>query len=247
MGHLVTISGDRVHKRYEAFDRDEHYRESTGLRLLERYAPGLAPRLIAVALDDRPPHLTMARLPGRPLSVADLAGPAHSAVYLALDRLYSAVPPAVLADLPCSLGAAEVMLPRVRRMCAKRPPHPAVAQWLDALDPAAVATVEPVFGRGDHNLANFLLAGEDVRLVDFEDSGRSDRIMELAQFMEHASAVSLTEADWAPFRRGLDAPQSARLADFRRLMAIFWLQLKAGTPLGAVYEQRALRLIRGRS
>jgi len=47
-----------------------------------------------------------------------------------------------------------------------------------------------VLGQGDGNLANFLWDGGQVRIVDFEDSGPSDRAFELAVLVEHLSAVA---------------------------------------------------------
>src|SRR4051794_32299866 len=54
---------------------------------------------------------------------------------------------------------------------------------LDRLDAG-----DPVLGQGDSNLANFLWDGTEVRIVDFEDSGPSDRAFELADLVEHISA-----------------------------------------------------------
>lgn len=246
MGHDVTIDGDLVSKRYESFARDEHRRESDGLRLLQRYAPGLAPVLISAALSERPPMVTMSRLPGRALTVADLAGPVRTALSTALQRMHRGVPAAVAACQPWSLGAAEVMLPRIRRMCSEHRPHPVVRDWLADLDPLAIGTDRAVFGRGDHNLENFLLDGDVVRLIDFEDSGRIDRIMELAQLIEHASTAEVPESTWTRFlaEQRLDRNERVRLAQCRRLMAVFWLQLKAGTAAAVYFQDRALRLIR---
>ncbi len=59
--------------------------------------------------------------------------------------------------------------------------------WAVAV-PGDPAGRQPVFGQGDANLANFLWDGERVRMVDFEDSGLSDRAFELAVLVEHISA-----------------------------------------------------------
>jgi thiamine kinase-like enzyme len=47
-----------------------------------------------------------------------------------------------------------------------------------------------VLGQGDANLANFLWDGTQIRIVDFEDSGPSNRTFELAVLVEHLSAWS---------------------------------------------------------
>ncbi|MFI8998260.1 phosphotransferase [Streptomyces sp. NPDC053542] len=66
-----------------------------------------------------------------------------------------------------------------------------------------------------------------VRLVDFEDSGRSDRAFELAEITEHVSAWSDShlpaEALLAHF--DLTRSETARLRDARRLCTVVWLFL----------------------
>jgi len=83
----------------------------------------------------------------------------------------------------------------------------------------------PVFGQGDGNLANFLWDGERVRMVDFEDSGVADRPFELSVFIEHVSVWSGIGLDADEFIRAfeLTAAERARLADCRRLAALYWL------------------------
>jgi Phosphotransferase enzyme family len=87
------------------------------------------------------------------------------------------------------------------------------------------APLVPVFGQGDGNLANFLWDGERVRLLDFEDSGLADRAFELSVFVEHVSVWSGIGLDADEFIRAfeLTAAERARLADCRRLAALYWL------------------------
>jgi hypothetical protein len=82
-----------------------------------------------------------------------------------------------------------------------------------------------VFGQGDGNLANFLWDGARVRIVDFEDSGIADRAFELSIFVEHLSVWSESGLDGDEFIRAfeLTAAERARLADCRRLAALYWL------------------------
>jgi hypothetical protein len=82
-----------------------------------------------------------------------------------------------------------------------------------------------VLGHGDPYLANFLCDADQVRLVDFEDSGPSDR------------AFDLTRAE------------AARVHDFRCHAALFWLiMLRPGStsstrnPPGTL-ERQAHRLL----
>jgi thiamine kinase-like enzyme len=82
-----------------------------------------------------------------------------------------------------------------------------------------------VFGQGDPNLANFLWDGDRVRIVDFEDSGLSDRAFELADAVEHLSTWIDSGLDGDKFLRAFDLSRAerSRLADCRRLAALFWL------------------------
>lgn len=87
--------------------------------------------------------------------------------------------------------------------------------------------VPAVFGAGDGNLANFLWDGRRVRIVDFEDSGRSDRVFELAEITEHVGCWVEEPLDVASFlgHFALTAAESAQLEKCRCLLALVWLFL----------------------
>ena len=82
-----------------------------------------------------------------------------------------------------------------------------------------------VFGQGDGDLANFIWDGQRVRMVDFEDSGVADRAFELSIFVEHVSVWNGIGLNGDEFVRAfeLTAAERARLADCRRLAALYWL------------------------
>jgi Ser/Thr protein kinase RdoA (MazF antagonist) len=86
---------------------------------------------------------------------------------------------------------------------------------------------DTVLGQGDSNLANFLWDGTEVRIVDFEDSGPSDRALELADLVEHISAWSDAglPADVVLGSFGLAAAERVRVREYRRLCALFWLMM----------------------
>jgi thiamine kinase-like enzyme len=86
---------------------------------------------------------------------------------------------------------------------------------------------QPVFGQGDANLANFIWDGDRIRIVDFEDSGVSDRAFELAMLVEHISTWLEAGLDADEFSLSFDLSRAerARLADCRRLAALHWLLL----------------------
>jgi Ser/Thr protein kinase RdoA (MazF antagonist) len=93
--------------------------------------------------------------------------------------------------------------------------------------------VPAVLGQSDGNLANFLWDGQRVRIVDFEDSGRSDRAFELAILVEHVSVWLRGKLDAGRFISMLDlsGAELRRAADFRRVAALFWLiYLRPGGP-----------------
>lgn len=98
------------------------------------------------------------------------------------------------------------------------------------------AEVEPVFGQRDGNLANCLWDDRRVRLVDFEDSGRSDLAFELAELVEHLSGIDARlDVDALLGRFDLTPAERQRLLGFRRLEALTWfLMLQPG---GAAYER----------
>jgi aminoglycoside phosphotransferase len=245
--HDVSIDalGGFVAKRFRSWARDEPAREWRALRLLDEYAPGLAPRPLSATLNRFPPVITMSRVPGEPLGSAAV-GPAHvHALVAALDRLWRSVPPQRLAGpgernpaafsgqvrQALAAGYALGADVRVRRAAAR------ASAWLasGAVDRAVAACDRVVLGQGDPCLANFLWDGREMRLVDFEDSGPSDRAFELAILVEHLSAWLDAGLDAG---RLLDlfeptAAERERLLEFRRLAALFWLVLlRPGGPAG---------------
>lgn len=154
-----------------------------------------------------------------------------------LKRLWDAVPPGeleVFAPGPPN-PAAFARLVREKLAAGAAPgddqdvtrAYASAVDWLHgaAFDGHDQAVQRRVLGHGDPNLANFLWDGRRVRLVDFVDSGPSDRAFELALLTEHLSAWSdsglAADGFWALF--DLSGPELARVHDCRRLAALFWL------------------------
>ena len=109
----------------------------------------------------------------------------------------------------------------------------AAADWLSSGALGCLNGGAVVLGQGDGNMANFLWDGTRVRLVDFEDSGPSDRAFELAVLVEHISAWSdvglPADAFLAVF--DLTADEQVKVREYRRLAALFWLMmLLPGSP-----------------
>ncbi|MET4924384.1 hypothetical protein P3L51_18840 [Streptomyces sp. PSRA5] len=68
-----------------------------------------------------------------------------------------------------------------------------------------------------------------MRILDFEDSGLSDRAFELAEITEHVVSWVDRPLDVESFLAEFDltATERARLRDCRRLLALVWLFLLA--------------------
>ncbi|MFA1551611.1 phosphotransferase [Actinomadura chokoriensis] len=243
--HVIELGPDVVVKRYRSRRNDEPHREWRALTLLHEHAPGIAPVPISANLDVEPPTVVMSRLNGAPLECgpsSDLA----TAVASAVMRVQEAIPSHTLADLPARAGHPLELLKQVRTWCAaaRRPAaDPTVAEalraaeiWLrrPALDVVLEQPTRPVFGTGDGNLANLLWDGSEVRLVDFEYSGRSDRPYELAELTEHISVRTAHGPGMEHVLKhfDLDSAEADKMESCRRLLAAFWLLRIMGSDRG---------------
>jgi aminoglycoside phosphotransferase len=255
--HVLEMADDRVIKRFRSWSRGEHQWEWQALTTLAEFAPGLAPVPLDAALDADPPSITMTRLPGEPLAGQTVTSLHLDALAAALNQLHKCLPPRALARVRPQPWLAVGAMSRLRHRTAGMRDLPdgepvvraafgAAARWIDqAAEPAEPLTF--VFGQNDSNLANFLWDGSRVRLVDFEDSGLSDRASELACLAEHISTwrESGIDADDLLGRFDLTAAESARVRFWRRGYAIFWLHLvhKRPGPVAAKQAERVLTLL----
>jgi Ser/Thr protein kinase RdoA (MazF antagonist) len=238
--HLVDIGEDEVVKRFRSWDRGEHLREWLALTLLASYAPGLAPAPLSADLTSVPPQIRMSRVPGLPLDRLPPNGqavtPGHlDAVAASISRLHAAVPRDVVAGLRPQPWLEAGVVNRMRSIVAESPAADGDAPARAAFDAgmrwlgrAADPRPEPhsvVFGQGDGNLANYLWDGERIRLVDFEDSGRSDRAYELAAFAEHLSVWHDAGIETGALlgRFQLTGAERERVLFFRRAFTFYWL------------------------
>ncbi|MEV8104348.1 aminoglycoside phosphotransferase family protein [Streptomyces sp. NPDC088135] len=267
--HEIEILGDTVTKRYREGDvRALLDREWRALTLLHAHAPGLAPAPLSVDREAAPPTVVMSRVPGVPLRGAPVDAARLSALAGTLDAMYRAVPRDRLLRVPMRPDHEAGLIAglRTRHDRTPAPGTGAVVRealregmaWLDGRQDRATAPngPAPVFGAGDGNLANYLWDAETSRIavVDFEDSGRSDRAFELAEITEHVSSWVDDGVggglDAAAFlaRFDLTVQERARLRDCRRLLALTWLFILAAAdparsrnPPGTA-ERQALRL-----
>jgi aminoglycoside phosphotransferase len=261
--HEVSIDRARgiVVKKFRSADRDEPAREWAALKLLAKHASGLAPAPVRADLDAAPATIEMTWLPGTELGGPTLTPAQTQALAAALDRLWSCVPsprghPATAPNADRLTAKVRSMLtaglamgndPAVTRACAT------AAAWLDS---GALNRPYPggtsVLGQGDPCLANFIWDGTLIRIVDFEDSGPSDRAFELAILTEHISAWSDARLNADDFLALFDltGAEAARVHVFRCLAALFWLTLlrpggpaSARNPPGTLQRQAARLLI----
>jgi len=200
----------------------------------------------------------MSRLPGVPLGGSPLTAAQADTLVLALGRLWTAVPGTSLGEA----GANASQLTRQVAAMLTAPLDPdshglvgrawqAGADWFRGGALGRLDAGHPVLGQGDSNLANFLWDGTEVRIVDFEDSGPSDRAFELADLVEHISAWSDASlpADVVLGSFGLTAAEQVRVREYRRLCALFWLvMLLPGRPghdrnPSGTLERQAARLL----
>ncbi|WP_432939282.1 phosphotransferase family protein [Kribbella sp. CA-253562] len=245
--HRLHLDGDVVTKTYVNWSRNEHVREWTALRAISAARPQLVPVPIRFTPPTPYPSIIMSRLPGTPLAGC-LSPEELEALHVALTDLWS-IPPTDVEPLDRA-----AFFERIRSSISSwdgagiiAEAHQAATEWLAA--PTDLAQpAHPVIGHGDPNLANYLWDGQQVRIIDFEDAGRSDLALELATLVEH---IASRATDWTTFvdRFTVD-PDRFRSA--RRLHAIFWLALlRPGSPAahrnppgtGELQAERVLELL----
>lgn len=235
--HTVTLHDDIVIKRFTGATRGDADREWAALVLLSTHAPGFAPA--PLERDVAEGCILMSRLPGSSVSTQVRLDAAQvSRVVAALERSLTAIPSDELAALPLRSGHPSEHLSTARTRLAALAPHPdpevervrreALSVLSSKVLDPHVAPHEPsAFGVGDFNLANFIDDGAEIRLVDFEDAGRSDRAVELADFVEHLSSRANPYPVWRD-ALGVEAMgphERLRYEATRIIAAISWLWL----------------------
>ncbi|MGF6823740.1 aminoglycoside phosphotransferase (APT) family kinase protein [Microbacterium sp. ZKA21] len=236
--HDLSLTGSEVRKRFLNWADGEADREWACLRIIDEYAPGIAPRPLRRETADGHPVVVMERLPGHPLGQEPLTAQQTTALGRALRDLYS-----IRVEQIRAAGIGE------RRYGPSTLPH-ALAGWLDeshdlspCQDPALVqhgidaargwltrpdvlpAPQLTALGIADLNPANVLWDGETCRLVDFEDGGLTDPAYELADHVEHIAArlAGVYDPEALSTAVGLSDDERTRMHAYRPLWAAFWL------------------------
>ncbi|MFE9429011.1 phosphotransferase family protein [Kitasatospora sp. NPDC006697] len=261
--HAVDLRSDSVIKRFRPEGSGKCEREWRALTLLAAHAPGLAPVPQSVDLAATGPVVAMSRLPGEPLRGKSLSNQQLRALAAAVSELYASVPADVLAEVPVRPGQQHQLIAQIRSWAPQVRPRVSEAigesmdhglEWLarSGMERVGGPDIPMVFGPGDGNLANYLWDGTRVRVVDFEDSGLSDRPFELAEITEHAASWVGPPLDSEAFLNlfDLNSAERTRLLECRRLLALVWLFLLSfddpqhpRNPPGTA-ERQAVRLSR---
>lgn len=236
--HDIEIGATRVVKRFRSWDRGEPDREWRGLELLHTHAPGLAPQPLARRTDDGRPAIVMSRVPGEPLESGQLSDRRLDSLAEALELLHTRVPSWAVERLPPRISSAPAEVAALRDYVATATPpvdgavataYAAGAEWIrsDEASRLAATVVPQVFAVADGNLANVLWDGDRCALIDFEDSGASDRAYEIADLIEHVRSwlTGALDADSVLARLDLDAGMRRRVRAARRVFALHWLIL----------------------
>jgi aminoglycoside phosphotransferase (APT) family kinase protein len=241
--HRIQRHGSLIRKTYRSWSRGEPHREWGALQLLADHQPGLAPGPVRADLEGDPPSITMATMPGEPLT-GRWSDRQLDALAEAVDRLWSVRP-----DRMPPLGWRE---PSYWRELAQRstPPTDEIGRdayaraiaWIGSAGPQLLKyDTGVVLGQGDPQYGNLLYDAETgtVTLIDFEDAGPSDICLELANFGEHLGNR----------RSGLDrladriAVDHERLLEGRRLWASFWLLRLTDPARAAERTEQSRRLL----
>ena len=216
-------------------------------------------------VDGDPPMIVMSRMPGTPLRGTTMAEEQIVALAEALTKLHSAVPTEVVRTFQPAAWGPAAAVDKARLWADKQPDlgtDPQVAEayvvgaaWLASDGPNHLRTnpLPPVLGSSDNNSANYLwdAAQRRVHIIDWEDSGQSDRAFEIAELIEHISHVDdLSDRDRVLRHVNLDDQEIVRVRDFRRLFAMGWFLMlgpsgpfAARNPVGTL-EKQADRLLR---
>jgi aminoglycoside phosphotransferase (APT) family kinase protein len=236
--HDVTIEGEVVRKRYRRTSRGEPGREWAALVLLDRHAPGLAPR--PIAREAEPPVVVMSRVAGHALDT--VLTPDQLTAMVAAYRALFAVP--VAPDIPPRHWHPAAFVRNnvewTDKECARTDLPDLVREALDAArrwhaaPPGRIDQVQdPVVAQGDGKVDNMLWDGSQVRLIDFEGFGVGDLAFEVADLAEHISSRLRGLRDPEAVIAGFDlgSAQLRRVEAYRIVLATSWLlMLLPGNP-----------------
>jgi hypothetical protein len=236
--HDVLFGLETATKVFVEWDDGQPDREWACLRLLDEFAPGLAPHPISRGERSGRPFVTMQRLTGRPLGDGPLTARQSDALAESLTRMFTVpVEAAAARGLPERRRGPSQLAETLRRSMGPRPNlddciDPLVVQLALDAGAAQLAMEAPlpeltVVGIADLNPANVLWDGRVCRFVDFEDGGLSDPAFEVADYLEHLANRQARAYDAQALIAAMNMPATIeqRIDTYRPLFALFWLLL----------------------
>lgn len=210
-------------------------REWVGLRILNEFGVQGAPRAYALSSSSEVKFLVMEWISGSSLGECHLSRPQIGALADITKAVHSISPAEVGDSLWACFWDPERRLsdfPRQIELLKDNPAEQAVEvaslakDWLKGADPQILVELEePVFSRGDHNLANCLWDGDKLWLVDLEHIGWHDPVIDLALLTEHVQARRTPHDEWLWFieQFALTKRQRKRLVAAQRQISLSWL------------------------
>ncbi|WP_435744779.1 phosphotransferase [Microbacterium sp. PMB16] len=236
--HDLQFTGAEVRKRFVSWADGEADREWLCLELIQRHAPGIAPRPLRRESEDGHPVVIMERLPGDPLGGTALTSAQTASLGRTLRSLYDIPAEAVTAagiaerrhgpsTLPGALGgwlSEGRDLSPCRDAALVADSVDAAREWLSRADGMPIPRLTGL-GISDLNPANIMWDGRACRLVDFEDGGLTDPAYDLADHVEHLAGrlAGVFDPDALSVAVGLSADDRERMHAYRPLWAAFWL------------------------
>ena len=257
MNHGVFASTDAsalVVKVFATGAGDEPAREWEALEALA--GSGLAPTPVQFEPSE-PAVVVMTRISGRSLPASALDETHAAAIGSAHRRIHQAEPDVQRHPSHDGVRAALAALRSNAAASFESHSNAVAAAWREAGAWLRTADVERClssarlcFSRGDPNLENYLWTDDGVVLIDFENSGYSDPVLEFADFAEHANNHALNEDFLFTLAAasGLTESDIGRVRDARRLMTCFWLVLittrdRANLPTTITLDEQAHRTL----
>lgn len=236
--HDLQITVAEVRKRFTNWSDGEADREWLCLELIQRHAPGIAPRPLRRETQDGHPVVIMERLPGDPLGGTALSTAQTASLGRTLRSLYDIPVEAVTAAGIAERRFGPSTLPRAldgwlkedRDLSPCQDPAlvadgvDAARAWLSQADGLPVPQLTGL-GIADLNPANVIWDGHTCRLVDFEDGGLTDPAYDMADHVEHLAGRldGVFDGDALATAVGFTSEERDRMRAYRPLWAVFWL------------------------
>ena len=221
-------------KFYKVDGKQRALREWTALGFLRKRKFGYVPRPFYYEEDDRAPLVVMEFVEGESLGYHHLDREQLGGLFERVEELHAISCDAAVENLRALDGQTrlEGMDRRMRGVDpAGRDEKDCLVlwcKWMQGAGPELVsAPAELIFSRMDDNLANCLWDGRDMRFVDLEYGGWTDRAFDLAEQVEHGQSRSTPHVEWEWFvgQFVLSAEEHRRFEAAQRLMVFFWARL----------------------